>query len=198
MAVASLVLGIVGLVTCFLFIAPVLAVIFGLVAAGRIKRSNGAVTGAGKARAGWILGIVGLVVGAGFWALAATGAFDDDGVALDELEVGMCATVSDLDDEVTSIPVVECDEPHDAEVIGLGEANPGGGGEYPGIVEVNEIVNAECVEDFADYVGADPDSELAPTFVFPNEENWTEADGNYVCFAYTQGGDELTASVRNR
>ncbi|MGH9135216.1 MAG: DUF4190 domain-containing protein, partial [Ilumatobacteraceae bacterium] len=58
MALASMILGIVGLLTCFILVPSLLALIFGLVAAGRIKRSGGAVTGAGLARAGWILGII--------------------------------------------------------------------------------------------------------------------------------------------
>lgn len=61
LAVASLVLGI----TCF-FLVPIigaiLAIIFGALARGRIKRSGGELGGKGMANAGLALGIVGLVV----------------------------------------------------------------------------------------------------------------------------------------
>jgi hypothetical protein len=60
MAVASLVLGITGLVI-IPFITSILAIIFGVIGLGQIKRSNGAITGKGMAVAGLILGIIGIV-----------------------------------------------------------------------------------------------------------------------------------------
>ncbi|HUK81434.1 MAG TPA: DUF4190 domain-containing protein [Verrucomicrobiae bacterium] len=60
LAVASLVLGILGL-TCLLpILGPILAVIFGIVALNQIGKSRGGVTGQGQAIAGLILGGVGL------------------------------------------------------------------------------------------------------------------------------------------
>ena len=62
MAIASLVLGILGLVTCgyTFFVAPLLAVIFGVIAKKQIaERGQG---GAGMAQWGFILGIIGLVI----------------------------------------------------------------------------------------------------------------------------------------
>jgi hypothetical protein len=62
MAVASLVLGIVGVVTCFLILPSLLAVIFGAVALNQIKKEPTLFTGRGLAVAGLVLGIVMLVV----------------------------------------------------------------------------------------------------------------------------------------
>jgi uncharacterized protein DUF4190 len=63
MAVAALVLGIVGIPTYFLFgIVGILAVIFGFVARSQIEKSGGAQKGMGMAIAGIILGAVGIVV----------------------------------------------------------------------------------------------------------------------------------------
>lgn len=59
-AVASLVLGIVGLVLCPI-ICSVLAIIFGQQARQQIERDPG-LTGAGLATAGYIMGIVGLAL----------------------------------------------------------------------------------------------------------------------------------------
>lgn len=61
-AIASLVLGILGIVTCgyTFFIAPLLAVIFGVIAKRQIaERGQG---GQGLAQWGFILGLIGLVV----------------------------------------------------------------------------------------------------------------------------------------
>ena len=59
MAVASLVLGIVGLVLCCLWIPELLAVIFGGVALSQIKNNPGQ-SGRGMAIAGLVLGYVGV------------------------------------------------------------------------------------------------------------------------------------------
>ena len=62
LAIASLVLGILGL-TCILpIIGPILALILGIVALNQINKSRGTVTGQGQAVAGLVLGGVGLVM----------------------------------------------------------------------------------------------------------------------------------------
>jgi uncharacterized membrane protein len=63
MAVASMVLGIVGIIMIPV-IAPILAIVFGFVAKGSIDRSQGRETGRGMAVAGIVLGFVGLVTSA--------------------------------------------------------------------------------------------------------------------------------------
>ncbi len=67
MAVASLVLGIIGVVPCCCLMAPsVLAIIFGAIALSNARRGVGG--GESMARAGMILGAVGLALGM-FWIL---------------------------------------------------------------------------------------------------------------------------------
>jgi Domain of unknown function (DUF4190) len=61
MAVASMVLGIVGLVLCCLWIPEVLAIIFGGVALSQIN-NNPAQSGRGMAIAGLIMGIASFVI----------------------------------------------------------------------------------------------------------------------------------------
>jgi hypothetical protein len=78
MAVASLVLGILAVIPCFwgCFIFGILAVIFGQLGKRDIRDSAGAKTGEGAAKWGFILGIVGIVLGIIYWILAASGAID--------------------------------------------------------------------------------------------------------------------------
>ena len=59
LAIAALVLGLVGWVVC---IGSLLAVILGAVARNQIRRSGGGQQGAGMAKAGIILGAIGLVL----------------------------------------------------------------------------------------------------------------------------------------
>ncbi len=65
MAIASLILGIVGLIlgVLFLFIPNILAIVFGHVASSQIKNSQGAQTGQGMAVAGLIMGYFIVVIG---------------------------------------------------------------------------------------------------------------------------------------
>jgi hypothetical protein len=69
----------VGIPFYILAVPSLLALVFGLVAAGRIKRSLGTQGGLGMARAGWILGVVGLCVFAMAIAVIALGEdFEDE------------------------------------------------------------------------------------------------------------------------
>jgi hypothetical protein len=71
MAIASLVLGIVGLVLfVFFMILPILALVFGLVASRQIKESRGTQSGSGVAIAGAVMGAIGILL---FLLLIATG-----------------------------------------------------------------------------------------------------------------------------
>lgn len=65
MAIASLILGIVGLLlgVLFLFIPNILAIVFGHVASSQIKNSQGTQTGQGMAIAGLIMGYFIVVIG---------------------------------------------------------------------------------------------------------------------------------------
>ena len=125
-----MILGIIGLVTCFIVIPALLAFIFGLVAARQIKRSAGALTGSGLARAGWIMGLIGLLAG---------GAFIDcrrdrvvrrrrDRPCSTSRRATARTSISTPRPSASSrsatVDVVDCDEEHEAEVIQVGELNP--------------------------------------------------------------------------
>ena len=63
-AIASLILGIAGCTLCCTsFIAQILAIVFGVIAKKKISESNGTEQGENFAKIGFILGIVGLVIG---------------------------------------------------------------------------------------------------------------------------------------
>lgn len=67
MAIASLVLGIVGILSCGCLIFSILAIVFGRIANRDI--SAGTKSGAGLAKTGFILGVVGVVLGVLYWIL---------------------------------------------------------------------------------------------------------------------------------
>lgn len=66
LAIASLILGILGLPMCCVFVMSGLAVLFGFIALPPIRRFEA--RGRGLAIAGILLGILGMVIGSAFWA----------------------------------------------------------------------------------------------------------------------------------
>ena len=74
MAIASLVFGILGLTVLF-GLGSILALVFGYVARGQIKRSNGAEGGRGLAMAGLVLGWIGVALSILMVVLFVVGAF---------------------------------------------------------------------------------------------------------------------------
>ncbi|MBL8778870.1 MAG: DUF4190 domain-containing protein [Acidimicrobiales bacterium] len=70
-AIASLAVGIAGLFFCFVPVLSILAVVFGHLARGRIKRSQGTEGGRGLATAGLVLGYLTLVLAVAFWVFVA-------------------------------------------------------------------------------------------------------------------------------
>jgi hypothetical protein len=67
MSVASMILGIVGIIISTAFIASILALVFGFIARGQIDRSGQG--GRGMSIAGIVLGIVGIALGVVLWII---------------------------------------------------------------------------------------------------------------------------------
>ena len=80
MAVAGLVLGIIGVIPCFwgCLIFSILGVVFGQLGKRDIAQSGGMKTGEGAAKWAVILGIIGIVLGVLYWILYASGVIDVD------------------------------------------------------------------------------------------------------------------------
>lgn len=72
MAIAALVLGIVGVIGCGCVIPSILGIVFGVLGKKDVRESGGAKKGAGMAQAGFILGIVGIVLAVAYWVIVAT------------------------------------------------------------------------------------------------------------------------------
>lgn len=200
-------LGILGLVTFCLFVLSILATIFGLIAASEVKRSKGRKQGLGMARAGWILGAVGILGGTAFWVASANGVFDDALIINDELlsenlAVGDCMNVDDINDteEVRfgTIPVIDCAEPHDGEVYFVGNLNPNRSREYPGEVDLAIEVEGLCTAKFAAFIGVSyVESEFEIYYLMPLKPSWRLDHGAYTCVVYSTDGPVLTETIRS-
>jgi hypothetical protein len=191
-AIAALVLGISGLLLCFVAVPAILAIIFGVLAMKEIKRSAGTVSGRGMAIAGLVLGIVGIISAVVFWIAIGFGLANSKNVF--DLEVGDCIELPDSDaEEVVRVQTLDCDEPHGAQVFAVGEL-PGGDEPYPGVDEVQAMIETQCRPAFAEYVGIDFElSELSVTTIYPQAGDWDETQ-QFVCIAFDPDGD-LTGSI---
>ncbi len=193
-----MIIGLVGLVACFTVVPSIVAIVLGLVAARSIRGSGGALTGLGMARTGWITGIVGALAGVSFIVVALTGAFDDGEVAVLDLEVGQCVRleVGEGITELASVEVVDCAEPHEAEVVQVGELNPDGDRPYPADPELFAEIDGICTLDrFLAYAGGEPAEPWASYPIAPDQATWERLDGRFVCLALSPDGPR-TGSLR--
>ena len=201
-ATAALVLGLCSIVLFVTFVVPVLAVIFGLIAAGEIRRSAPRQTGLAMARWGWILGLLGIIAFAGVVVAAILG-HEDDNPADHDVTIGSCFNLPDTDAgefiDVVGFDPVSCDEPHDGELFHKGELNPDRDRTYPGEDAVWEEAVVICAGGpFTDYVGIAYDLSIYDVYVvFTRELGWKAAYGGYECYTYDPSGDPIVGSVRD-
>lgn len=191
LATAALVCGIVGVFLFVLFaVLPLLAFVFGLVSAGAIKRSDGRLRGLGMARAGWILGALGIAAfGVFAWAIATDRIESDLDPATTSIDVGDC--IDSLPPEgtvvVDDLDTIDCAVPHEAQVIAMGNLNPGSD-PFPGDTAVAVLVEERCLDAFRTFVGMEyAQSVLEVFYVQPSELGWKIVDGEYTCMVYEPG-----------
>ncbi|WP_017589228.1 septum formation family protein [Nocardiopsis ganjiahuensis] len=108
------------------------------------------------------------------------------GDCLNEMEVG-------VDDSVSTVPIVDCSEPHDLEVYHGGALDSDL--DYPGREAVIELVDEGCYEVFETFVGTPvEESSLIPQTLFPMEDGWEQGDRDYLCLV-GQDGEQTTGSL---
>lgn len=143
---------------------------------------------------GWMTGVIGaalLVIAAGV-AVVAIVASSDDGTSVVDLDVGDCFDLpegSEAADELTSVLVVDCSEPHLAEVVSDGTLATDDA-PYPDDDELFDLVERRC-RDAA--VVESADFGLLP--VAPTPELWASFDGRFLCVAIPFGGAPVTGSL---
>lgn len=116
--------------------------------------------------------------------LAVGDCFDDwDGLELDAVQ------------EVESVPIVDCSEPHDNELY-LVERLPDG--PFPGDTAMEEMAVGTCFDAFAEFVGTPyEDSRLDFGFLISTDEMWDSGVRTISCFVWDVEFLKLTGSMRN-
>jgi hypothetical protein len=107
------------------------------------------------------------------------------------LEVGWC--LNDVDQpiaqEMTDVPTVACDQPHQSEVyaeILIDEAS------FPGVDAVIDFAADQCTQAFESFIGLPYiDSELSFHYYYPTANSWAVGDRSVFCVAYDPAGDTV-------
>ena len=110
------------------------------------------------------------------------------------LEVGTCFDDTE-ESQVSSVPEVDCAEPHDNEVFAVFDYTETD--TFPGSEALNAAATDLCIAQFQDYVGeAYIDSTLEVFPIIPTEASWDEGDREVICGLYNIDFSKLTGSMR--
>ncbi|MCX6466283.1 MAG: septum formation family protein [Pseudonocardiales bacterium] len=119
------------------------------------------------------------------------------GTSVLNLEVGQCISGQTAgEDDVSSVPVVDCAEPHTGEIYSLPQVPDG---EFPGEEALNQTAQELCAgPDFTTYVGVEYlQSEIYFSTLVPSADTWDDGDREIVCILLAdQNGSETTGSLR--
>jgi hypothetical protein len=130
---------------------------------------------------------------AGILLLALAGAACSD-PEVATADVGEC--IESISFNVEELPTVDCDEDHEAQVVGAFDHE---GDDFPGEGDIIAEAEEQCQELFDDFVGAPvEETSLNLNTINPTEETWNEADDREtLCMAVSGDGTSLDQSVED-
>ncbi len=95
------------------------------------------------------------------------------------LEVGDCMDDFGTASDITTVPIVDCDDEHDAEVYATEDIDSD---DYPGDSDVSDAADEICIDAWEDFVGISyEDSLLNYSALTPTEQSWALGDKEVVC-----------------
>jgi hypothetical protein len=117
---------------------------------------------------------------------------------IDASSQSVCLEVTeDLPDEVETVPVIDCAEPHTHEIYTEVEYTEKD--VYPGEEELGSFAQVACLSEFETFVGISAfDSSLSYTWIVPSLDGWNKEDDRTVLCVLTNGEDDedLVGSMR--
>ena len=96
-----------------------------------------------------------------------------------DLGVGDCLNDATAGGDVSTVPEVDCDEPHDSEIYAVIVMDDSG---FPGDAAVIEQADSGCRAEFEAFVGI-PSSQSSYMFaaLYPTEQSWNGGDREILC-----------------
>jgi hypothetical protein len=141
---------------------------------------------------GWVIGLLGAVVTAVVVAALLIVAATSSDTTVLELDVGDCFMIALESDsaDIDTVDVLDCNDPHDAEVVFVGTLNSGTDRPYPSEAEMFAEIDRACA-----VVGDDLIEEFGLLPIAPNETSWEQFQGRFLCVAIPFGGEPVTGSL---
>jgi hypothetical protein len=197
LAVAALCCGL----AAFVPLVGVLAVVFGVVALGRLR--SGHQRGRGLAIAGIVLGALGTLAWAAVIAFAvvagepetqatpSAAATGRSQVFVDKLKAGDCFSGGRKDqiDLVTAIP---CSSPHESQVVAVIELSDG---PYPGEAKVTAESEKGCTDKADPLLTDSAYSDLEPSYIYPDADTW-RGDRSVLCLVEAPSGTTTGSALK--
>jgi hypothetical protein len=118
------------------------------------------------------------------------------GSSVQQFTVGQCVNdpvvAEDGQQEVGTLPIVDCSEPHTGEVFYVEELT---GSEVP--ADVASQADALCAANFESFIGLPyEESSLYLTSLYPTAASWSQGDRQIVCLIVDGEGDTMTGSAQ--
>ncbi len=126
--------------------------------------------------------------------LTGTGTSTGEGTDTDvfTIKVGDCLNDGDAGGEVSTVPTVDCAEPHDSEAYASIIMDDG---DFPGTEAVDDQAVSGCTAEFAPFVGLDYESSAYDfSYYYPTEESWASGDREILCLIVDPDG-QTTGSL---
>lgn len=140
-----------------------------------------------------------VLIGVAALAMVLTACGDE--VVFVDLQAGQCFDNPQIEGStLTDVDVVDCDEPHLAEVFARLRVD--GGDEFPGNAAVAAVADTCTAEPFSSYVGSDYNASIYYSHsVSPTAETWEAGDRHVMCILSDNpdllASSQIEGSVRN-
>lgn len=118
--------------------------------------------------------------------------------ALADLKVGDCTSPTSDSLFVTDMAVVDCSEPHAAQLMGRFDFDGAQDAAYPGFLAIQQGAYTQCEPIFERFTGAvlfDLDSSYDISSITPSASSWADGDRTALCLLVDIDGIPLTASA---
>ena len=193
MAIIALVCAVLG----FLVITWIAALVLAIIVLAQLR--SGRTAGKGMAITAlvlcalWAVALIALIV----YAVSTQASRGDDG-AIDkagslqivDLRKGDCITDEADEDEITSVEVAPCSEPHLYEVYAVPKLP---GDDFPGNAESMKLAREACQAAQSGFDATSP-QDLTPSFIYPTKEFWDEKQAA-ICLVTS--GSKVTGSFED-
>jgi len=115
----------------------------------------------------------------------------DSGIFM--IAVGDCLNDGGAEGEISSVPKIDCSEPHDSEVYASVIMDDG---VFPGQDAVFAQADRDCEAEFDAFVGINySESVFGYSYYYPTRESWVNGDREIICLIFDPAGKITTGSL---